>query len=113
MTFIRCACSSCETYRVSFEDPRYVVIQCTACGIRIWTKREQRCAYADQTQTIAEGTAVPNAVACSGTGTEVQHDKRGCVPVCAAHAAWRSRMSQIPGHSRDCSIKVQGDLVGS
>lgn len=102
MYFTRCGCSSSETFRVSLADPAHVIIECVGCGQRVWIKREQRCTYEGQSASIREGWAAPNAVMCTGPASEIVHDKRGCRLVCPAHAVWRSRMSQAPGHSADC-----------
>ena len=34
--------------------------------------------------------------------TEVVHDRRSCVRVCAEHAAWRATTSCAFGHNKNC-----------
>jgi hypothetical protein len=33
------------------------------------------------------------------------HDRRGCLHVCAKHAAWRLTTSFMLGHSQDCPLR--------
>lgn len=59
---------------------------------------EPACYYTPQKIGPFNVSATP----CSGRVQFRVHDRRGCVLVCAAHAAWRRKTSQAMGHSSDC-----------
>lgn len=52
---------------------------------------ERGCAYAER-----------HSIACLGSVVALVHDRRGCLYVCANHAAWRSTTSVLFGHASDC-----------
>lgn len=57
-----------------------------------------KCAYADHGSSARLRT-----VACVGPVIFTIHDRRGCLPVCFAHADWRMSQSMMPGHSLGCA----------
>lgn len=65
-----------------------------------------QCAYNDRNR-------VAGAVKCSSShATHIVHDNRGCMPVCARHALWRTTTSQSHGHSSNCSKFPEPRLFG-
>lgn len=63
--------------------------------------RSSCCAYVDHNAHDGKTAVRLGVPRCHGL-LSVFHDARGCRPVCAAHRAWRSRLSQAAGHSRGC-----------
>lgn len=57
-----------------------------------------RCYYDPSTASQFNASGTP----CSGDAKFRVHDRRGCVLVCAGHAAWRGTTSRAMGHSSDC-----------